>query len=180
MPKRNAAVKSDYWAENVKLSKMGTAFLSLLFTPYVLIRILFLPKLVPLEQAIINSVLMELSEEDAEKLKIQLKEVSIIQRQDTKRYSESTMFRWRLLYLSQSSKRPFKHVEGHCIIFTTVKFKVDQKTILCDLINMDGVLAFFLFNKNIRNYSDRTDIEIIDVDTDAVVIDRKGAFVSYA
>lgn len=178
MPQRDAAVKADYFVSAKRpISYLGLLFLSVLYTPGAIFQMLFVPKLRPLERALLQVLSDALPEAERKKLRWQLRENNINSREGPLNAPENVFQRWTLVPLPHASFRPFVNVPGHFVLLATIKFKLDGKSITFDLFSLGGVLHSLQFDSRVDDY--RTDIEILRVDTEPVVLDENGRFLRF-
>ena len=62
-------------------------------------------------------------------------------------------------------------------ILATIRFKVQGSEFVADLLCARGVLTFILFDGDIYDVRHERDIEVVDIDTESVEINRNGDFV---
>ena len=181
MPKRDAADKGKdkfYVGDGDDLGIFARVLFALLFTPFAIFQMLFVPKLLPMERMLMDAVLEHMSAEDQKRLKIQLWEHNINSREGSVNAPENVFQQWWLVIMANYSFRPFIDAPGHFVLLATVKFLLDGKEVTFDLFSLGGVLCFLQFNRNINER--RTDIEIVGVDTEPAVLDEHGKFLRFA
>lgn len=178
MPRRDAAVKGDFDGSPFDMCVFTNVFLALISTPGTIFQILFVPKLFRLERKLMDIVLENLPEAERRKLKFQLWECNVNSRGGSVHAPMNVFQQWRVFYMGSYSFRPFKDAPGHFTLLTTVKFLLDGKEVTFDLFSLGGVLHSLQFNRGIDER--RTDIEILSVDTEPVVLDERGNFLRFA
>ncbi|MEP1014701.1 MAG: hypothetical protein ABJG80_17720 [Paracoccaceae bacterium] len=184
MPKRDAAVKGDFYVSDITWDLwIFSLVMNILFAPVFIILILLIPKLRPLERKLLDVVSDHMSEEDQKRLKLQLRENNTSTRSGGMTTPENIFQQWYLIPFEPFSFHPFVDAPGHFILLATVKFKLDGKTVTFDLFSLEGVLFSLRFKSlpfNDGRNEYRTDIEILSVDTEPVVLDEHGKFLRFA
>lgn len=184
MPKRDAAVKGDFFvSDKIEISWFTRLVLDVLFSPVLIFQILFIPKLRPLERKLLDVVIDHMSEEDQKRLKLQLWENNLNSRSGGMTSPENIFQQWYFIPFRSFSFRPFVDAPGHFILLATVKFKLDGKRVTFDLFSLKGVLFSLRFKSlpfNDGRSEYRTDIEIVSVDIEPVVLDDRGKFLRFA
>lgn len=180
MAKRNATAKTDYGSmeDEGDLGWLPELILAVIFTPWVLTRLLLWPKFNSIENAVLKAVRPLLGAKEGVIYDAQIRKVNFVQQTTVGRRTEVTFFRWRFVRMQTRRLPRFEHQEHYCVLFATVKLQIDDQTIVADLLSYEGVLSFIFFSPDADVYYDRDDITILDVDAEPVAIDAEGKFLA--
>jgi len=181
MPKRDAP-RGRYFspgAEDYQIGWFAEACLAIIFTPWMLIRYLFLPRFVGIEKVVIGAVQSSLASGERSIFDAQIKKVNFVQRSPVGRQIEATFFRWRLFRMQTRRMPKFPFGESSCVLFATVKLGIDDKIFIADIISFDGRISSIICRTNTYDFYKRTDFKLLDVDVEPVEIDDKGKFVKF-
>jgi len=157
------------------------AVLSLPFSsPYLILDFVKKKWFMNLEYTILYTVLNSLDDETAGFIRRkQLGAATIPQSTYLENSAETVLMRWSPLGLAYGIEKipPIANLNCEASILATIRFKVRGSEFVADLLCARGVLTFIEFNGDIYDVRHERDIEVIDIDTEPVEIDRNGDFV---
>ncbi len=181
MAKRDASAKLKYGSEGDQdsIGWFPELVLALLFTPWMLLRFLLWPKFEGIEKVALGAVESALPSEQRAIFRKQIDTVNFVQRGTTRKATEATFFRWRLVRMQTRRLPKFNHDTKQCVIFATVRLQIDSKEFVADFLCYEGVLSFIIFNPDPYELYDREDFVVVDVDLEPVAIDDKGKFQAF-
>ena len=183
LAQRRTVGKGDFSFPEIK-SSIGDRIFALLSLPFSLpFIVLFSLKnkgFKNLEYTILNTVLESLDDETAGFIRRkQLGVAATAQGTYLENSAETILRQWSPLGMAYAKKRtpPIANLNCEASILATIRFRVQGSEFVADLLCARGVLTFIEFNGDIYDVRHERDIEVIDIDTEPVEINRNGDFV---
>ena len=131
----------------------------------------------PLDQVLLNALVLRLPEDRRLIAQDQIAKVSDARTMHYGTASETMMWRQGPFGIPVSDLETFSFPSEEAIL-ATVKFKCRGRRYAADYIVLNNVLFMIKYNKSTKDIMDETDVEIIGIDVDAVLIDQFGLALS--
>ena len=131
-----------------------------------------------LERAVLEAALVAIDTERENQIRRkQLPGINLVQGTYLKNRAETIFMRWRPWGFVGGYRNPIKDMICEAAILATVRFKVGTKVVNADIVCSWGTLMGMDFDADIYEYLKSSDLEIIEVDSEAVEVDHQGRFV---